>query len=208
MLSQKVGEGKLWKLMLLTSVFVGSLVIANVIVAKIIAAFWGLYIPAGVIAYSITFLCTDTIEEVWGKGTAKIVVWCGFIAQIVALILTLVAIHWPAAPFWKNQEAYVSVLGMMPRVVLASMVAYLVSQHHDVFAFNFWKRITHGKHLWLRNNASTMVSQFLDSAVFVTIAFIGVTAIWPLILGQFVSKVVIAACDTPFCYWLVSWAKK
>jgi len=194
--------------MLLTSVFVGSLVIANVIVAKIISAFWGLYIPAGVIAYSVTFLCTDTIEEVWGKETAKVVVWCGFIAQLIVLALTLVAIHWPAAPFWTNQEAYVSVLGIMPRVVLASMTAYLVAQLHDVFAFHRWKQITHGKHLWLRNNASTMVSQFLDSMVFVFIAFVGVTAIWPLVLGQWCAKIVIAACDTPFCYWLVSWARK
>lgn len=80
------------------------------------------------------------------------------------------------------------------------MVAYLISQHHDVWAFNFWKKKTKGKHLWWRNNASTLVSQFLDSVIFVFIAFYGIFDVVPLIIGNYVVKIIIALVDTPFMY--------
>jgi len=198
----------LWKLLLLTSIFIGSLVIANVIVSKIIAAFWYFCIPGGVIAYAVTFLMTDTICEVWGKKIGNLIVAVGFLAQLVVLCLTMVTLKWPAAGFWKNQAAFESILGIMPRIVLASLIAYLVSQFHDIWAFHKWKTITKGKHLWIRNNASTMVSQFIDSVIFVTIAFAGVMPVQPLVLGQWVFKLIIAAIDTPFVYGLVNWAKK
>ncbi len=97
-------------------------------------------------------------------------------------------------------------LGAVPRIVLASMVAYLLSQHHDVFAFHFWKRVTQGRFLWLRNNASTMVSQGIDTVLFITIAFIGViptNVLLNMIVAQYVIKIVIAIVDTPLCYLMV-----
>ncbi|RLG68080.1 MAG: VUT family protein, partial [Methanobacteriota archaeon] len=97
-------------------------------------------------------------------------------------------------------KSFAEVLGPAPRIVAASMVAYLVSQHHDVFAFHFWKKKTGGKHLWIRNNASTVVSQLVDSVIFITLAFYGVTPLLPLIFGQWVVKMFIAVMDTPFCY--------
>jgi len=84
------------------------------------------------------------------------------------------------------------------------MVAYLLSQHHDVFAFQFWKNKTKGRHLWLRNNLSTMVSQAIDTVIFITIAFYGVMDIVPLLIGQYVIKLIIGVLDTPFIYF-VSW---
>ncbi len=92
------------------------------------------------------------------------------------------------------------VLEQAPRIAIASLIAYLVSQHHDVWAFHFWKKKTGGKFLWLRNNVSTISSQLLDSALFITIAFYGIMPIWPLILGQRAVKIIIAAIDTPFLY--------
>ena len=89
-------------------------------------------------------------------------------------------------------------------MVLASMVAYLVSQHHDIFAFHWWKKKTGGRYLWLRNTASTIVSQAIDTGLFITIAFYGVLDIVPLLLGQYVVKLIIAIIDTPFMY-SISW---
>ena len=116
----------------------------------------------------------------------------------------------PAAVFRDGQPAYESILGMVPRIVLASMVAYLISQHYDIFAFHFWRQKTKGRFLWLRNNASTMVSQAMDTGLFITIAFWGTvpTAILTeMLLTQYVIKLIIAACDTPFCYLLVALLK-
>ena len=93
-----------------------------------------------------------------------------------------IAVNWTAAPFALDfSESFKSVLGIVPRVTLASMVAYLISQHHDIFAFHWWKDRTKGKHLWLRNTASTMVSQAIDTGIFITIAFYGVMDIVPLL---------------------------
>ena len=116
----------------------------------------------------------------------------------------------PPAPFWEGQSAYESILGMVPRITLASMIAYLVSQHHDVFAFHFWRQKTKARFLWLRNNASTMVSQVLDTGVFIPIAFWGTVPtgiLVDMLLSQYIIKLAIAAGDTPFCYMLVGLLK-
>jgi hypothetical protein len=116
----------------------------------------------------------------------------------------------PPAPFWEGQSAYESILGMVPRITLASMIAYLISQHHDVFAFHFWRQKTKGRFLWLRNNASTMVSQALDTGLFIPIAFWGTVStevLTEMLLTQYVIKLIIAAGDTPFCYLLVALLK-
>ena len=104
---------------------------------------------------------------------------------------------------WENQEAFVSALGNTWRIVVASLLTYLVSQNHDVWAYDFWKRKTKGKYLWIRNNASTIVSQAIDTNLFVILAFYGtlpLTVLWNIIVGSFIIKVVIAIFDTPFLY--------
>jgi len=163
----------------------------------------GVFVPAGVIAYSITFISTDVISEVWGKERAQETVFAGFIALIAVFILVQISLVWPKAPFWHNDEAYALILGSTSRIIIASFIAYLVSQMHDVWAFHFWKRVTNERHLWLRNNLSTAVSQFLDSFIFITIAFYGVLPIWPLIYGQWIIKFMIAILDTPLIYGCV-----
>jgi len=186
----------------LISIFVGSITIAAVLANKIITVF-GLFVPAGILAYSITFIVTDTVSEIWGKERAKSTVLGGFIGLISVLILVQISLYWPKAPFWTNDAAFQSILGSTARIIVASFVAYLVSQFHDVWAFHFWKKITKDRHLWLRNNLSTAVSQFLDSFIFIMIAFYGVMPVWPLILGQWVIKMSIALLDTPVIYFVV-----
>jgi uncharacterized integral membrane protein (TIGR00697 family) len=189
-------------LVLLASIYAGSLVLAAILASKIIRA-GPLVVPAGVLAYSLTFIVTDVISEVWGKEKAKSVVLGGFIALILAFVLTNISILWPSAPFWPHQQAFKTILSSSSRIMVASLTAYLLSQYHDVWAFHFWKKVTTDRFLWLRNNASTVISQLLDSVVFITIAFYGVVPLGSLILGQWVAKVGIALLDTPLVYLVV-----
>ncbi len=197
-----VDRGDSTALITLACIFTGSLVIAAVISSKIIS-FGPIVVPAGILAYCLTFVASDVISEIWGKDTARRVVMGGFAALLVCLGLIYLALAWPAAPFWDNQESFEQVLGATPRIILASLVAYLISQNHDVWAFHFWKKVFRGRHLWLRNNLSTGASQILDSTIFICIAFWGVMPVLPLIMGQILVKLLIAFLDTPVVYFLV-----
>ncbi len=196
-------------LVVLATLFATCLIAANIIAVKLVSI-GGWVVPAGVIAYPLTFLFTDVIAELYGRKIASRVVWVGFGANLLMVVLVFGGRLLPPAPVWTDQPAYESILGMVPRIALASMVAYLISQHHDVFAFHFWRRKTKGRFLWLRNNASTMVSQGLDTGLFIPIAFWGIVpteVLLNMLLTQYVIKLVIAVCDTPFCYLLVALLK-
>jgi len=195
---------------LLIAIFVGGLVIAGVLASKIVNIA-GLIVPGGVFAYSITFPITDIICEVWGKKRGKYVVFSGFITLLVVLALIRLTLIFPKASFWTGEEAFTKILGGTSRIIIASFIAYLVSQYHDIWAFHFWRKVTKGKHLWLRNNASTFVSQFIDTVVFITIAFYGVMPVFTLIKGQYIIKLLIALLDTPIVYfgvWLIRRGKR
>ncbi|WP_319470674.1 queuosine precursor transporter [uncultured Pseudodesulfovibrio sp.] len=188
---------------LLLSLFVCGLISAAVISSKIIMVF-GLAVPAGVLAYSLTFVVSDVISEIWGKKVAGEAVTCGFVALVAVTLLTGLSVYWPGAPFWQNQEAFASVIGSTPRIVAASLLAYFVSQQHDIWLFHLLKDRTNGRALWLRNNLSTMLSQLIDSTIFVTVAFYGVLPVGEIIFGQWLVKLAIAALDTPVVYALVA----
>ena len=189
-------------LALLACIYAGSLVLAAVMASKIITI-GRLVVPAGVFAYCFTFLITDVISEIWGKQQAQTVVMGGFITLVLVFVLTALSIIWPPASFWPHQQAYDTILGSSARIMVASLAAYLFSQYHDVWAFHFWRRVTNERFLWLRNNASTIISQLLDSVVFITIAFYGSMPVTELILGQWIVKVGIAVLDTPLVYLFV-----
>ena len=197
-------------LAILASFFVSLLIVSNIIAGKLLQiGDWVL--PAGILAYPLTFLISDTIAEVYGRKTTTRIIWIGFATSLLMVLIVYMASIFPAAPFWENQEAFDLILGSVPRIVLASMVAYLVSQYHDVIAFHFWKNFTNGRYLWLRNNASTMMSQAVDTVLFVTIAFAGTldfSVIINMILTQYVVKILIAIVDTPLVYVLVSQVRR
>ena len=183
-------------------------VMANIFANKIVA-FGPFTVPAGVIVFSMTFFITDIISEKWGAKYARKAVWAGFFSSLILILSTYIVIHWPPAVFAvEMSEMFGKVLALTPRITVASFIAYLISQHHDVWAFHFWKRKTNGRHLWFRNNASTIVSQLIDSVIFITIAFYGVFPIIPLIIGQWVVKILIALIDTPFMYCAIWMMKK
>ena len=185
------------------SLFFAGMAIAAVLASKIILIA-DFAVPAGVLAYAITFACTDIIGEVYGEQTARKMVISGFIAMIAVIGLIQLAIVWPAAPFWDGQDNFQMVLGNSPRIIIASLFAYICSQTLDISIFSKLRKATKGKHLWLRNNASTFCSQLIDSAVFVTVAFYGVFPVTEMIIGQWIVKMIIAAIDTPVVYLGVS----
>ena len=193
--------GKRYGLVFPAVMFVGAIVIANVVAQKIIVI--GPFTSsAGLVVFSITFLLTDTISEFWGRKVANRVVWSGFMAYVMLVFVTWVSVQLTPASFWGGQEAFALIFGSAPRIALASVLAYIAGQTHDVWAFHFWKKKTRGKHLWFRNNASTWVSQTIDTLIFVTIAFYGIFPIYTLILSTIFLKIVIGAVDTPFLYFI------
>lgn len=185
---------------LLASLYAGSLVLAAPLAAKIISV-GPLDAPAGVLAFSLTFLCTDIVTEIWGRRQAFYLVGAGFVTLLVALGLVQLALIWPAAGFWDSSGAFAEILAQSQRVIVASVLAYLASQLLDVWLFARLRAATDGRFLWLRNNASTALAQLLDSVVFVSVAFAGTgTPLAVVIFGQWVIKLGIAVVDTPVVY--------
>ena len=190
-------------LIIMNSIFITSLLVANVVAGKVVDLF-GFIVPAAVVAYGITFLCTDVIGEIWGKEQASRTVKMGLITQLLTLALVLFAIALPPAVFAQEySEMFGIVLGQSVRIVIASLIAYLIAQFNDVTLFHYFRKKTQGQKKWIRNNASTMVSQLIDTAIFITIAFWGIVpGLGWMIISQYFVKLIIAAVDTPFFYLL------
>ncbi|WP_456329120.1 queuosine precursor transporter [Archaeoglobus sp.] len=186
-----------------------AIVLANIQVMKTIK-FFGLVTAMGNIVYGTTFLVTDILCENYGKREAKKAVEVGFFVLIVFTLLMQICLAFIPDESDTLSPALEQIFGIMPRITVASLTAYLVSQLHDVWAFDFWKRRTKGRFLWLRNNASTMVSQLIDNAVFTWIAFVGFGIFWEqvfpweliaeIFVTSYIMKFIVAALDTPFVY--------
>ncbi len=195
---------------LLIGIYTSLVVMAQIFASKLVL-FGPWVVPAAVIVYAISFLVTDALSEFYSKEEALKAVVCGFIGSILLVLGIQIVIVWPAPTFWGNQEALIAVLGSTWRIVLGSLTSYIFSQNWDVFAFHFIRNKTNGKHLWLRNNLSTMTSQFIDTIIFITIAFWGTVpsgVVLNMIIGQYIVKLIIAALDTPFLYILKFWFGK
>lgn len=195
--------------MILSALFIASLVVSNLIFQKFFYwDFFGLYtfeISVGILPYPVTFLVTDIISEVYGKKKANQVVTTGIFASFFSLLIVYSADAVPATT-WSpiSDSLFEKVFGATAIAVFASMAAYLLAQYIDIQLFHFWKKITKGKHLWLRNNFSTFLSQFVDtfSVLFLLCSFgkIDWELFGGLLLSGFLFKVLIAALDTPFLY--------
>ena len=186
----------------LYALIVASVITCNIQVIKTVQLF-GFVATLGNILYSSIFFTTDVLSEVYGKKAARRGVWLGFIGMILMTIWMQIGLKFVPDISDFSQDSLSTIFGMMPRIAAGSMIAYLISQHHDIFAFHFWKNRTKGKFLWLRNCASTMVSQAIDTVTFCTIAFWGVfdTNVWVQILATtYFLKWLVAVVDTPFIY--------
>ena len=186
----------------LFGLLVFNLLLCNIQVLKTVELF-GLTTTLGNVLYASVFLATDLLSEFYGKKEAKKGVLLGFVALVMMVGYMQIALYFQPAVDDFAQPHLSALFGFMPRIALASMVAYLVSQMHDVWAFHAIRERTGGRLLWLRNNASTMTSQMLDSAIFCTIAFWGlfpVSVFLEILLSTYVIKIVVAGLDTPFIY--------
>jgi uncharacterized integral membrane protein (TIGR00697 family) len=206
--------------LVLASIFVVVLVLTNIIGIKLFAAPHdpaSFALTTGILTYPITFLITDIVSEIYGKKRADFMVLVGFAMSLMMLALVQVAIRVPAHPYWVPMEgafydsvqgyqhAFESVFSLGPLLVFGSMSAYLAAQLCDNYLFHFWKRRTGGKHLWLRNNGSTWISQLVDTAIVNSILFFigfkwGFTQAVEVMATIYVYKLVLAALDTPFIY--------
>ncbi len=206
----KLFESKYQRLRLIEAMFVGAIIAANLTSVKMVSLFGGLITVAGTFVYVATFLFTDVVNDVYGKREARNLVMMGIYAQLLFLGFVILSVVFKFPGWWENQEAYKSVVMVTPRIFVASFITYLVSQHHDVWFFAKIKGWTKGRQLWLRNNLSTIVSQFYDAILFTVIAFAFVVPFKILVVMAFTSwliKVIAAAVDTPFCYLGVRFLK-
>ncbi|WP_299431439.1 queuosine precursor transporter [uncultured Maribacter sp.] len=202
----------------LGALFITSLVVSNLIFQKFF--YWKPFgditifgaplfeISVGILPYPITFLITDLISEIYGKKKANQIVVAGIFASFFSMAIVLLANYVPAigaSPI--NDATFNSVFSLSPLAVLASMLAYLFAQFVDIQIYHFWKKVTKGKHLWLRNNFSTFFSQFIDTFTVVGLLCVFKVLPWDLFFGLVVSgfifKIIIAFVDTPFLYFFV-----
>ncbi len=196
--------------LILSSIFIASLVTCNLIANKFVTVDFGFkvfIVSAGILPYPITFLVTDLISELYGQKRANLVVFSGFIASIFVLLFLWLGGQFNAIPSSiVGDEIYNAVFQNAWRLIAASMIAYLVAQFIDVRIFHFWKQLTDGKHLWLRNNGSTIASQLVDTTLVICILFIGVwetDQIFSAIIDGWIFKMLIALIDTPIIYGII-----
>ena len=194
----------------LCAIFISSLVTCNLIANKFVTVDLGFkvfIVSAGILPYPLTFLVTDLISELYGQKKANIVVFSGFIASMLVLLFLWLGSQFNAIPdSIVNDDTYNNVFQNAWRIIAASMIAYLFAQFIDVRIFHFWKRLTNGKHLWLRNNGSTIASQLVDTTLVVMILFVGVwepSKIVSAIIDGWLFKMLMAAIDTPIIYGII-----
>lgn len=182
-----------------------TMAVSSAIAATKIVSIFGLFVPGGVIIYAASFLITDLISEVYGKESAQKTVLHGFGAMVIFALYSLLIVDWEAAPYWTNQEAFESVVGLSFRITMAGWISFLISQRWDVWIFHLLKESSKqwiNKRLWVRNIFSTVTSQILDTVIFITISFYGIyDNLLDMILAQYAIKLIIAIVDTPFAYW-------
>lgn len=194
----------------IAALFAVVLIVSNVASAKIVS-FWGLTLDAGTVLFPLSYIFGDVLTEVYGYAASRRVIWIGFGSSLLASAVFMLVGVLPASPEWGGQEAYQAILGLTPRIVMASLCAYLVGEFANSYVLARMKVAMDGRALWMRTIGSTLVGELLDSAIFVVAAFWGVlptSLILPLILSNYVFKVAIEALFTPATYAIVGYLKR
>ncbi|HEY8490135.1 MAG TPA: queuosine precursor transporter [Dehalococcoidia bacterium] len=196
--------------LLICNLFVACLIAANVIAVKPMELA-GRVLPAGVIVFPVSYIIGDVLTEVYGYARARLVIWIGFLANLLFVAAAVAGGLVPAAGFWADQGAYDAILGYTPRLLAASFAAYLVGEFANAFVLARMKVATGGRFLWARTIGSTVVGQGLDSAVFILIAFAGTqpgSVLWESVLNVWVFKTGYEVLATPLTYTVVNRLKK
>jgi uncharacterized integral membrane protein (TIGR00697 family) len=183
---------------LLIALYIACELIANITANKTITLL-GISAPGGVFIYAVTFTLIDLVNEHFGKQGARRVIYAAFAANVLFALYSAFIIALPSPSFFTGQDAFARVLGSTPRIVAASLLAYIVSSLIDVEVFDAWKQRI-GGHKWARVVASNAVSTAVDSSLFVAAAFGGMLPLLPLIVGQYVFKMAITVLSVPLIY--------
>ena len=186
----------------LLAIIVMNIILCNIQVVKFIDIF-GMTATLGNLLYGGIFWATDMLSEIYGKKVAQKGMVQGFAALFIMTVVMNIAILFTPSAYDTMHPHIAAIFSVMPRIAIASLIAYLISQYHDIWAFHFWKEKTGGRHLWLRNNLSTLISQLLDSLIFTLLAFAGTlpfTELIQIIITTYFLKLVVALIDTPFIY--------
>jgi uncharacterized integral membrane protein (TIGR00697 family) len=195
---------------IVTAIFITCLITANIIAVKLVSIA-GFILPAAIIIFPISYIVGDVLTEVYGYRQARQVIWLGFLCNLIAVIAIWIGGLLPPAPFWSNQAAYDAILGYVPRILIASFIAYLIGEFSNAYVLARLKIATQGQWLWVRTIGSTLVGQGLDSLVFITIAFVGTipaAGLASAIGTQWLAKSVYEAAATPLTYWVVNFLKR
>lgn len=187
----------------LLALYVTLAVASSIFASKTLAFDFGFaefFAPGAVLIFSVTFLLTDIVNEKFGKREAYRMILLGLLAQAAFLVFSHLVINASAAPFFTNQAAFEAVFGMVPRVVIAGLLAFAVSELLDANLYQWLRGLTGGRHLWMRNAFSSLPAMAIDSIVFVTVAFWGVMPLLPLVVGLTVTKWLVGIVDIPFMY--------
>jgi len=186
------------------------LLISNILATKIILiGSWAA--PAGVLIFPIAYIINDVIVEVWGYQKARLIIWTGFAVNIMAVLFFTLALVVPAAPFWQNQEAFATILGSTPRIIAASLLAYLTGSFLNAFVMSKVKILMKGKDFSVRAILSTLVGEAADSFIFIIIAFAGnlpFSVLIGMIFTQATIKTIYEIVILPFTILVVNWVKK
>lgn len=187
----------------LLGLYVAFVLISNIIAYKIASfdlGFITFFATSSTLVFSVTFLLTDIVNEKFGRKETHKMIFLAFLTQIAVAAFILIAIYLPPAPFWADQEIFTKILGFAPRIMIASWIAFLISENFDAYVFSWFKTLTRGKHLWIRNIFSSIPSMSLDTIIFVTIAFYGIQPLIPLMTGVLFLKWIVGIINIPFMY--------
>lgn len=194
----------------LVSAFVAVLLISNIVAPKFIA-FGPVRLSGAQLLFPLTYIFGDIFTEVYGYAGSRRAIWNGFFASGLMMVISMIIVALPASPDWPYQEAYATVLGFMPRLVVASLIAYWAGEFANSFVMARMKVVTNGRYLWMRTIGSTMVGQAVDTVLVMIIAFAGVMSnkdIISVIIWGYLAKVGYEAAMTPVTYAVVNWLKK
>lgn len=194
----------------ITALFVAVLLISNITSTKILD--FGIFtFDGGTLLFPLSYIFGDILTEVYGYGRSRKVIWLGFIsAALMSITLILVGVL-PAASDWPHQDAYEQILGLTPRIVLASLIAYFAGEFSNAVVLAKLKVMTQGRWLWTRTIGSTLIGQGIDTMLFVAIAFTGIlpgSLLAALIISNYVFKCGVEILFTPITYWITGWLKQ
>ena len=195
------------RFVIITALFITCLITANIIAVKVVNI-GSFILPAAIVIFPLSYIFGDILTEVYGYRMARQVIWLGFLCNLIFVIFVRIGQILPSASFWTGQEAYETILGYAPRLLLASFLGYLAGEFANSFVLSKMKVLTHGRWLWSRTISSTIIGQALDTSIFIIIAFWGVPSLTMMILFHWLAKIVIEAIFTPLTYVTVNYLKK